>query len=124
MVCVLWLGNEGPTLLLFFLPNTNVLILRDPRCCLLGGRDGGKEGAGVSVPWHSCTGVSAAPRHCSSSPDGGQSPGGVGRLLLCSPKLPAGCFALPLSPEWHREPRSPPCYPRRWVQMTPLLTCA
>lgn len=93
-----------------------------PLLHLLGREEGGKEGAGISAPWHSCTGVSAAPRHCSSSPDGGQGPGGVSRLLLCSPELPAGCFALLLPTEWCREPRSPR-YPPRWVQMTPLLTC-
>lgn len=47
MVCVLWMGNEErPTLPLFFLPNTNVLILRDPRCCLLGGREDGRKEQG------------------------------------------------------------------------------
>lgn len=59
------------------------------------------------------TGLSVAPRHCSSSPDGGRGPGGIGRLLLCCPKRPGGCFTplLCCYPLNCTENHIPPHYP-------------
>lgn len=55
------------------------------------GRRGGTEQGSLLLST-AALGLSAAPRHSSSSPDGGRGPGGIGRLLLCCPKRPGGCF--------------------------------
>lgn len=124
MVCVLWMGSEGPTLPLFFLPNTNVLILRDPRCCLLGGREDGRKEQGSL-----CLGTAAlgSPQLRGIAAHPQMEDRALGVLAVC-------CFAPPnylqavlrcrYPPNGTESRAPPPCYPRRWVQMTPLLTCA
>lgn len=50
----------------------------------------------------------------------------LGVSAVCCPKRPGDCFTQPLCryPLNYTENNAPCHYPRRWVQMTPLLTCA
>lgn len=50
----------------------------------------------------------------------------LGVSAVCCPKRPGDCFTQPLCryPLNYTENNAPRHYPRRWVQMTPLLTCA
>lgn len=91
------------------------------------GRTGGTE-QGVSSPRHSCTGALCGFQEQGMAALSQMEDGTLGVLTVCcfaAPKKPEGCFVLLLCCYALNctKPHVPLCYPRRWMQMTPLLTC-